>query len=114
MHRRIRPLIALVAAYSIMLAAIFAAASAAHAAAGGAPSICASGPAGGEFPGAPARHDLDCCIACGGGSPALPVAGAADISLPAPMRIAWRADSAAFLCPPIKSAPSARAPPASI
>jgi hypothetical protein len=113
MRRRARPLIALATAYGMMLAAVFGAVSASQSAVLGT-SICSpSSPAGDQTPVLPARHDLDCCIACCNGPAALP-APAANRSVPALMPIAWLADETDFFRLPVQGGPSARAPPVRI
>jgi hypothetical protein len=116
MRRRTRPLIALATAYGMMLAAVFGAVASGQSAVLGASAFCrTSSPAGDQAPLAPARHDLDCCIACGSGSAALPApAVAAEISIPVLTRIAWPAASADFFRLPAGGSPFARAPPARI
>lgn len=112
MHRRTRSLIALTAAYSITLAAVFGAVSAAQSAALGTSSFCrASSAAGDQAPVAPVQHDLGCCIGCCSGPVALPVSAAA-ISAPALTRLGCRTVTADFFRLPLNGVPSARAPPA--
>jgi hypothetical protein len=113
MRRRARPLIALATAYGMMLAAVFGAVSASQSAALGTSFCRTSSPAGDQAPVLPARHDLDCCIACCSGPAALP-APAANISVPVLTPIAWLADEADFFRLPADGRPSARAPPAGI
>jgi hypothetical protein len=114
MRRRTRPLIALATAYGMMLAAVFGAVASGQSVVLGASAFCrTSSPAGDQAPVAPARHDLDCCIACCSGPAALP-APAANISVPVLTPIAWLADEADFFCLPADGRPSARAPPAGI
>jgi hypothetical protein len=112
MRRRASSLIALAAAYSLTLAAVFGAVSAGQTAALGTFSFCSiSSAAGDQAPAAPAQHDLGCCIACCNGPVALPVAASA-ISAPAPPRIGRLASLADFIHLPPNGVPSARAPPA--
>jgi hypothetical protein len=113
MRRRARPLIALATAYGMMLAAVFGAVSASQSAALGASFCGPSSPAGDQAPVLPARHDLDCCIACCSGPAALP-APTANISVPALTPIAWQSDEMDFFRSPVQGGPSARAPPAGI
>jgi hypothetical protein len=113
MRRRARPLIALATAYGMMLAAVFGAVSASQSAVLDTSFCSPSSLAGDQTPVLPARHDLDCCIACCGGPAALP-APAATISVPALTPIAWLADETDFFCLPINSSPFARAPPGGI
>jgi hypothetical protein len=114
MRRRTRSLIALTAAYSITLAAVFGMVSAAQSAALGTSSFCrASSAAGDQAPVAPAQHDLGCCIGCCNGPVALPVS-AADISAPALTRIGCPPAPADFFRLPVQGCPSARAPPARV
>jgi hypothetical protein len=112
-RRRARPLIALATAYGMMLAAVFGAVSASQSAALGTSFCGTSSPAGDQAPVLPARHDLDCCIACCSG-PAAPPAPAANRFLPVLTPIAWLADEADFFRLPINGSPFARAPPAGI
>lgn len=111
--RRTRPLIALLAAYGLVLAAVVGAVAAGQAAAG-APALCRPSDApGGQAP-IPARHDLDCCIACGGAS-ALPApVPTAAMAAPAFTRLVWPAPAPDFLRASIDRRPSARAPPVGI
>jgi hypothetical protein len=113
MCRHTRPLIALATAYGMMLAAVFGAISASQSAALGTSFCSASSPAGGQLPVLPARHDLDCCIACCSGAAALP-ASAAGITIRVFARITWLADETDFFRLPANRHPSARAPPARI
>ena len=113
MRRRAKPLIALATAYGMMLAAVFGAISASQSAVLGASFCSTSSRAGDQAPVLPARHDLDCCIACCSG-PAAPPAPAANMSVPALTPIAWLADEADFFCLPINGSPFARAPPVRI
>jgi hypothetical protein len=116
MRRRTRPLIALVTAYGMMLAAVFGAVSASQSAVAGASSFCStSSPAGNPAPVLPVRHDLNCCIACYSGAAALPApAAATEISIPVLTRIVWPAHVADFFGLPANGCPFARAPPARI
>jgi hypothetical protein len=113
MPRRARPLIALATAYGMMLAAVFGAVSAGQSAVLDTSFCRTSSAAGDPAPIAPARHDLDCCIACCGGPAALP-APAAEVSTPIFARISWSADETGFFRLPVDGGPSARAPPARI
>jgi hypothetical protein len=114
MRRRTRSLIALTAAYSITLAAVFGAVSAAQSAAFGTSSFCSiSGATGDQAPAAPARHDFGCCIGCCSGPVALPVS-AAVISAPVLPCIGRPVGTADFFRLPPNGVPSARAPPAGV
>jgi hypothetical protein len=113
MRRRTRPLIALATAYGMMFAAVFGAASAGQSAVLDTSFCRTSGSTGDPAPIAPARHDLDCCIACCSGAAALP-APVAEISIPGFARMSWLADETDFFRLPINGGPSARAPPARI
>ena len=114
--RRTRPLIALAAAYGMMLAAVLGAVASGQAAARGASAFClASSPAGDQAPAAPVRHDLDCCIACCSGAGLPPaLAAAAAISVPALTQIVWPAAARDFFHLPFDGSPFARAPPARV
>jgi len=114
MRCRTRPLIALAAAYGMMLAAVFGAVSAGQSAALGSSSFCSiSSPGGDQAPAPPARHDLDCCIGCCNGPAALSApAAAADILVPGRTGILWPADGADFFRSPTQGRRFARAPPA--
>jgi hypothetical protein len=115
MRRRTRPLIALTTAYGMMLAAVFGAVASGQSAVLGASAFCrASSPAGEQAPATPARHDLDCCIACGSGPTALPAPVTAEISVPVLTRIAWPAGTRDFLRLSANLSPFARAPPARV
>ena len=115
MRRRTRSLIALAAAYGMMLAAVFGAVSAGQSAAIGTASFCsASSPGGDQAPVLPARHDLDCCIGCCGGQAALPAPAAAGIPVSALMHMVWPAEARDFCRLPLDGSPFARAPPARI
>jgi hypothetical protein len=111
MRCRTRPLIALTTAYGMMLAAVFGAVSASQSAALGTSFCSASSPTGDQLPVLPARHDLDCCIACCSGSAALPAPAETVISMPALTSIVWRAGGTDFFRLPIQGCPRARAPP---
>lgn len=113
MRRRARPLIALATAYGMMLAAVFGAVSASQSAVLGTSFCGTSSPAGDQAPVLPARHDLDCCIACCSSAAAPPIP-TADISVPAPTRIVSLAEAVDFFRSPVNGCPSARAPPARI
>lgn len=113
MRRRTRPLIALAAAYGMMLAAVLGAVASGQSAALGASAFClASSPADDQAPAAPVRHDLDCCIACCSGPAALPAPAAAGISVPALTQIVWPAAARDFFH--LDGSPFARAPPARV
>jgi hypothetical protein len=115
MRRRTRSLIALAAAYGMMLAAVFGGAAAGQSAVPGASSFCsASSPGGDQAPILPARHDLDCCIACGSGQASLPAPAVAEISVPVLTRIVWSAEAKDFCRLPVDGSPFARAPPARV
>jgi hypothetical protein len=115
MHRRTRPLIALTTAYGMMLAAVFGAVASGQSTLLGASAFCrASNPSGDQAPATPARHDLDCCIACDSSSAALPAPATAEISVPVLTRIAWPATARDFLRLPANGSPFARAPPARV
>jgi hypothetical protein len=102
--------IALATAYGMMLAAVFGAVSASQSGAFGTSLCSASSPAGDQLPVLPARHDLDCCIACCSSAAALPAPAEAGISLPALTRIIWPADAADFPCLPDRGLLSASDP----
>ena len=111
--RRTRPLIALVAAYGLVLAGAAGAASVGQAAAG-ALAFCHPSDLAGEPAPVPARHDLDCCIGCCNAS-ALPTpAPTAAIPAPAFARLVWPAPARAFFRAAIDRRPSARAPPVGV
>jgi hypothetical protein len=112
-RRHAKPLIALATAYGMMFAAVFGAVSASQSAALGSSFCSASSPAGDQLPVLPARHDLDCCIACCSGSAALP-APAVEISIPVFARITWLADETDFFRLRANGRPRARAPPTRI
>jgi len=115
MHLRTRPLIALLAAYGILLAAVFGTLSAGQLAVYRTSSVCrASDPVSDQAPVSPVRHDLDCCIGCCSGSPALPGRVAAPTAVPALTRIVWTIAAANNSHSPAEGSPSARAPPARI
>jgi hypothetical protein len=115
MRRCTRPLIALTTAYGMMLAAVFGAVASGQSAVLGASAFCrASSPSGDQAPAVPARHDLDCCIACGSGPAALPAPATAVISVPILTRVAWPAEARDFLRLPANLSPFARAPPAPV
>jgi DUF2946 family protein len=114
MRRRTRSLIALAAAYSLTLAAVFSAVSAAQSAAFGTSSFCSTSTAAGDqAPAAPAQHDLGCCVGCCSGPAALPVSAAA-ISAPVLPRIGRPVGTVDFFRLPPNGVPSARAPPAGV
>ena len=113
MRRRTRPLIALAAAYGMMLAAVLGAVASGQSAALGASAFClASSPAGDQAPVLPAQHDLDCCIACCSGAGLPPPLAA--ISVPALTQIVWPAEVGDFFRLPLEGSPFARAPPARV
>ena len=115
MRRRTRSLIALAAAYGMMLAAVFGGVASGQSAALGASAFCLASHPGDPTPVLPARHDLDCCIACCGAPAALPPpAAAARISVPALAPIVWQAAAKDFFRLPVDGAPFARAPPARV
>ena len=113
MHLRLRSLIAIVAAYGILLAAIFSAMSAGSTAAFGAPSFCRAADVGNDrAPLLPARQDLDCCVGCFNAPPVLPVEAAAGAVRIAFGRLVWAAPPPGFSSASVLGSPSARAPPA--
>jgi hypothetical protein len=106
--RRTRPLIALAAAYGLVLAALFGALAAGQAAAFGAIAFCRVS----DLPGdqTPARHDLDCCLGCNNAS-MMPVPATAAAPVPAFTRLVWPANAQGLFRVPVDGGPSARAPP---
>jgi hypothetical protein len=109
--RLYRSLIALVAAYAILFAAVFGALASGRSAAFSPIRFCNASALGEPVPLAPAHHDRDCCLACyasnAGGSPSPPqIRAGIDLS----HRIAWPARAEDFVRMAAAGAP-ARAPP---
>jgi hypothetical protein len=110
--RRTRPLIALVAAYSLVLAAAIGAVAGGEGATF-ARSLCrASHSLGDQAPTAPVHHhDLGCCVGCTSHASALPPRASTGRA-PSFARIAWEAERTSIIRAPIERRSSARAPPA--
>jgi len=112
MRRCLRPLIALIAAYAILFAALFGAITSVRAAAFGPSVYCDVSGAGTPTPIAPAHQGPDCCIGCFANSAALPTPEPSlGVRLKAPDQIFWEPRVKDLVRSAPSFAPPARAPP---